>query len=106
MQKNKITMSLIAELENVVANCYHNQQKRGGFYFRYPVKYKRAGVDKECKNRIPNPETVDLNTMRYETGANHLYIGTTLYKVLEYLEKKYDIDFEDLELFGSSDGFL
>ncbi len=106
MEINKYTMSIIADLENIVANCYHNKQKRGGFYFRYPVKYQRAGEGRECKNKIPNPETVELNTMRYETGANQLYIGMALYKVLNYLEKKYDLDFEDLELFGPNSDLL
>jgi hypothetical protein len=31
---------------------------------------------------------------------------TALYKILNYLEKKYDLDFENLVLFGSSDSLL
>jgi hypothetical protein len=102
MYKSENVMKLISELECIVANCYHNKQKRGGFYFRYPVKYIKNGTDYECKNKIPKPEAVELGTMRYEMGANQLYIGHALFKVLEYLEDRYDLDFDDLEDFVRS----
>ena len=94
MKKNYNLMTLVTELENIVGNCYHNQQKRGGFYFRYPVNYE-GGY--QTKKRLPDIKPDNLNTIKYTTGANSLYIGIAIYKMLNFLEERYDLDFDDLE---------
>lgn len=38
-----------------------------------------------------------VETMKYKFGSNHLWIGTALEEVLEFLEERYDIDFNTLE---------
>ncbi len=97
MEKTDNVRKLIGELEYIVGNCYHNKQKRGGFYFRYPESFTRDGKRFYRKGKAYCPKDDEINTMRYETGANHLYIGKALVKVLEYLEDRYDLDFDDLE---------
>ena len=61
MKKNYNLMTLVTELENIVGNCYHNQQKRGGFYFRYPVNYE-GGY--QTKKRLPDIKPDNLNNIR------------------------------------------
>lgn len=34
--------------------------------------------------------------MHYKFGSNNLFIGIGLQKVLEYLEKNYDLNFDEL----------
>ena len=43
------------------------------------------------------PQIDEINTMRYVTGANNLYIGKALVKILEFLEDRYELDFDELE---------
>ena len=35
--------------------------------------------------------------MKYKFGSNELFIGMGLIEVLEYLEKRYNIDFNEME---------
>ena len=39
----------------------------------------------------------EVETIKYKFGSNHLYIGLGLIKVLEYLEERYSLDFNELE---------
>lgn len=92
--------NLIAILEALVGQYYHNEQKRGGFFFRYPVSFTRDGVNYECRGgRIPDLTADELATVHYKTGANSLYIGAALYQVMEFLENRYQgkLDFTELE---------
>ena len=92
---------LIGDLEYIIASCTKNQQKRGSFDYRYPVSFNHDGktLEYKGKNKFYMPDESDINNMRYEMGTNHLYIGQALTKVLDYLEKRYDICFDDLEAF-------
>jgi hypothetical protein len=96
---NDDLMDLISRLEAIVGQHYHNHQKRGGFYFRYPVRIKRDDTEYECKGRIPDLQSDELESVRYVTGANELHIGVALYYVLRFLEQRYqgEINFADLE---------
>ena len=38
-----------------------------------------------------------INTIKYKFGSNHLFIGKGLMNVLDYLEKRYNINFNELE---------
>ena len=42
--------------------------------------------------------------MKYVFGSNHLFVGKGLYNVLSALEKRYGIDFNELEEKLGSDG--
>jgi hypothetical protein len=102
MRNNDGMADLIASLEAIVGQYYHNEQKRGGFFFRYPIRITRNGIDYEVKGdgKIPNLTAEELETIHYKTGANSLYIGSALYHVLEFLENRYKgkLDFTELEL--------
>ena len=100
MKYNDGMADLIATLEALVGQFYHNEQKRGGFFFRYPVTFTRDGETYECRGgKIPDLTSEELSTVRYKTGANSLYIGQALYQVMDFLEKRYKgkIDFAELE---------
>lgn len=38
-----------------------------------------------------------LGTLHYEFGANALYIGDALDQILDFIEKRYDINFDYME---------
>lgn len=100
--------NLIAELEYEIGNeCYNPNSYNGytgeeGCEFRYPVwtaKKVSQGEYEEYKHYglISNLQPQNINTIKYKFGSNHLYIGIGIIKILEYLEERYDIDFNELE---------
>lgn len=103
MRQNKKTMALICELERIIGNeCYNPNSLDGwtleeGCAFRYPVTYEDEN-ENECKTRltIQNLNKEKLNSVHYKFGSNHLFIGSAIYKVLEHLEEKYGISFDEL----------
>ena len=97
MTKDYFAMELIEDLEKIVGNHYHNQQKRGGFYFRYPVNYNKNGTSYKATGKMSGLAPENLHSVKYTTGANSLHIGDALFAVLNYLENRYDIDFDELE---------
>ncbi len=102
MKNNDGMADLIASLEAIVGQHYHNEQKRGGFFFRYPIRITRDGKEYEAKGegKIPDLTAEELLTIHYKTGANSLYIGRALYHVMEFLENRYKgkLDFTELEM--------
>jgi hypothetical protein len=101
MKYNDEMAGLIAIMEAIVGQFYHNEQKRGGFFFRYPVSFMRDGTKYECRGgHIPDLTIEELNSMHYKTGANSLYIGAALFQVLQFLEERYagKLDFAELEM--------
>lgn len=107
MKVDKKIADLISELEYRIGNeCYNPNSYNGytgeeGCEFRYPVwtaKKTSEGYE-ECKHYgyISGLQPKDINTIKYKFGSNHLYIGIGLVRVLEYLEKRYDINFNELE---------
>ena len=91
--------------------------------YRYPVRISLDGNQEESKTQVrdkvhdycetwtkrdeltnerivtkivkPTPDVI--KTMYYAFGAHRLYIGDALKKVLEFLENRYNIDFNELE---------
>lgn len=105
MKLNDEMMDLMSELEYLIGkNCYNPNSYDGwtgdeGCSFRYPVCYD--DMDKEehkvrykLSNRI-NKE--NYHTMKYKFGSNHLYVGKGIKDVLEFLEERYNLDFNELE---------
>ena len=103
MKLTKKTIDLICELEEIIGKeCYNPNSFDGwtleeGLSFRYPVTY----VDKDCNERktkfnVRNVNKASVDTIRYKFGSNNLYIGIGLVKTLEYLEKEFDLDFNQL----------
>ena len=103
MKLNKKTIGLICELEKVIGSeCYNPNSYDGwtleeGCSFRYPVTYTdKEGVENKTRYLIENIDKNGINTMRYKFGSNNLFIGSAILKVLERLEQKYDLDFNEL----------
>ncbi|KIR02534.1 hypothetical protein P261_01349 [Lachnospiraceae bacterium TWA4] len=110
MYLNKNTVKLICELEYLVGKqCYNPKsydgwKKKEGCSFRYPITFYEKSTDKnprkigwnitECSDDF-SPKLVE--TMKYQFGSNHLFIGKGLTDVLEFLENRYGINFEELE---------
>ena len=103
MKLTKKTIQLICELEKIIGDeCYNPNSYDGwtleeGKDFRYPVTYTDCEGE-ECKSRgtVRNVDKKSVNTMHYKFGSNNLFIGIGLRHVLEYLENKYDLNFDEL----------
>ena len=92
---------LIAKLEDLSAVWVYNKSNnygKGGFY-HYPVTYRNPACNNDLfdgRDGYPiMPETVD--SLRYEFGANKYFIGSALDSILDYLENRYNLDFDKLE---------
>lgn len=103
MKLTKKTIQLICNLERLIgAQCYNPNSFDGwtleeGREFRYPVTYTDTeGVARKSRSTLQDLDKKSLNTMRYQFGSNNLFIGIGLLKVLEYLEKNYDLNFDEL----------
>lgn len=103
MKLTKKTINLICELEQVIGNeCYNPNSLNGwtleeGCSFRYPVTYENKEEEEmKSKGIIKDMDKSRINTMRYKFGSNNLFIGSAIVKVLERLEQKYDISFDEL----------
>lgn len=108
-------ISLISALEYCIGDsCYNPNSYDGwkdewGQSFRYPLSipyvddpssefkvrgtisssYPLFGIEAVTSEQIMN--------MKYKFGSNHLFVGEALYHVLRRLEKRYDLDFQELE---------
>lgn len=104
MKLTKKTINLICELEEIIGDeCYNPNSYDGwtleeGCSFRYPVTYNdKDGEEHKAKYNLKESINKDnLHTMRYKFGSNNLFIGSAVRKVLERLEREYDIDFDEL----------
>jgi hypothetical protein len=103
MKLTKATTDLVCELEHIIGSqCYNPNSLNGytweeGLEFRYPVWYEnKEGKDIRTNSIIKNLDKSKIVTIRYKFGSNHLYIGEGIVRVLELLEKKYDLDFSEL----------
>lgn len=103
MKLTKATTDLICELEYIIGNQCYNQNSLNGYTleegceFRYPVYYENnEGDDTRTRSVIKNIDKSKINTIRYKFGSNHLYIGEAIFEVLERLESKYGLDFNEL----------
>ena len=91
---------LISELEYIIGSeCYNANQ------YRYKLTYKRNGEEKELhgKYRLNVNEATakqEIDSMYYEFGGNHLHVGRAIVRILDFLEKRYEMDelnFQHLE---------
>lgn len=108
MKIDKNIANLIMELEYCIGReCYNPNSYNGytgeeGCSFRYPVytaskNEKGEYEETRCKLKLDNIKPENINTIKYKFGSNHLYIGLGLMQVLEELENRYDINFNELE---------
>lgn len=103
MKLTKKTIELICELEKIIGNqCYNPNSYNGytmeyGKDFRYPVHYK--GKDKlwhKTSYMVQDINKDGVSSMYYSFGSNQLNVGNALVKILERLEREYDLDFDEL----------
>ena len=112
MKLNKKICKIIAEIEYLIGSeCYNPNSYDGwndieGCSFRYPINIPDGnGEYTKIKDNISNsifvnPKDINAKTIpfiKYKFGSNELYIGTGIIKTLEYLEKRYNLDFNELE---------
>lgn len=103
---------IIAELEFLVGSeCYNPNSYDGwndieGCDFRYPINLPdQEGRYKKVRGNLNDSPIVDesevtpssVTYMKYKFGSNELYIGKGLLNVIEFLEKRYNISFNELE---------
>ena len=108
-------MDMLCDIEEIIgSDCFNPSSYNGytgeyGKEFRYPVKLPIGDDSREYHDFIKvNGNIMDearyydikpfgFSNARYEFGSNHLYIGEAIIRVLEYLEQRYELDFNDLE---------
>ncbi len=103
MKLTKKTIQLICNLERLIgAQCYNPNSFDGwtleeGREFRYPITYTdKDGVARKSRFTLQDLDKKSVGTMHYKFGSNNLFIGIGLQKVLEYLEKNYDLNFDEI----------
>lgn len=107
MELNKEMCKVMLELEELIGSeCYNPNSYDGwnnieGRKFRYPISIPDEKGN-YTKSRYPSlywevytPDMIKY--MKYKFGSNELFIGKGLINVLEFLEKRYGIDFNELE---------
>lgn len=111
LKLNNDLCELIAELEYIVGSeCYNPNSYDGwndveGCSFRYPINVPNSeGEYRKIRSNIntyfyyPGDISAESITyMKYKFGSNELYIGKGIIGILEYLEKRYRLNFSQLE---------
>ena len=110
MKNTQNIASLIAQLEYEIGKeCYNPNSYDGytgieGLGYRYPVNVYQNENMRRYRGTISSIAPSEVHTMKYVFGSNHLFVGKGLYNVLSTLEKRYGIDFNELEeKLGSDD---
>ena len=103
---------VIADLEYCVGvECYNPNSYDGwndidGCEFRYPINFPnedgnyvkvRGNINTSYGTRDIGKDENTIPYMKYKFGSNELYIGKGMINVLEYLEDRYGIDFNQME---------
>lgn len=103
MKNTQNIANLISELEYKIANSCYNPNSYDGYTgeegceFRYPVWVYQNEQEEKYRGKIRNLKPEEIDTIKYKFGSNHLFVGEGLIKVLEYLEDRYQIDFDKME---------
>ncbi len=112
MEMNKDTCKIVADLEYLIGSECHNPNAYDGWNevegcsFRYPVMLRnKEGEFVKIRSNLNNtvllkPEDItpeSVRYMKYKLGSNELFIGKGIVNILEYLEKRYQLDFNALE---------
>ena len=109
MKINNNILKLISLMEYKVGNSVYNPNAYDGWShkygcsFRYPVTFenvdnKEYTYDDKTRGYIEYYlQKENIGSVMYKFGSNHLYIGDALVDVLDLLEKRYDLDFDELE---------
>ena len=112
MELSKNMCELVANLEYIIGSeCYNPNSYDGwndieGCSFRYPINLPDdKGIYTKVRSNLNDSYLINrealtpaaVSFMKYRFGSNELYIGKGLIKVLEFLEERYGINFDQLE---------
>lgn len=110
MQVTSEMMDLISSIEyEIGTSCYNGESYNGwtneyGCSFRYPLTYETMLDGKPYSSKTRYRMTFEdrvtaenLFTACYKFGANELCIGKAIVDVLNTLERRFGISFNDLE---------
>lgn len=108
MQLDENMCRVLADLEYLIGSeCYNPNSYDGwndieGCNFRYPINVPVNDDDYiKLKTRISyiiteiSPDMITY--MKYKFGSNELFVGLGLINILDYLEERYNLDFNKLE---------
>ena len=106
MAISQYRIELIERLEYIASkNCHNrftqNNDGTDGRTYRYPVHMDNPNdhyAEYVYRGILNGSTQRSLGTLHYEFGANDFYIGDALNQILDYLENRYDIDFDYLEM--------
>lgn len=106
MAISQYRIELIEELEYIASkNCHNrftqNSDGTDGRTYRYPVHMDNPNdhyAEYIYRGILNGSNQRSLGTLHYEFGANDFYIGDALNQILDYLESRYDIDFDNMEM--------
>lgn len=103
MKLTKKTIQLICDLERQIGDeCYNPNSYDGwtlisGRDFRYPITYTdKDGNERKSWSTLQNMDQKNIGTLHYKFGANYLFVGNGLINVLNYLEDRFGLDFDEL----------
>ncbi|MDC7280769.1 hypothetical protein NXH64_14805 [Butyrivibrio fibrisolvens] len=103
MERNEKTALLVTELERTLGSCCHNKNSYNGWTqiqgltYRYPVHYIcKDGSEYKAKYYFYDIDLDRVSEMNYKFGTNQLFVGEGLFRILELLERRFDLDFEKL----------
>lgn len=106
--KVNLLKDLIINMEQRVGGeCYNSNIQNYGSWgswegegreFKYPFHYYNKNKEK-IKGRHINSDmsSEEITSVYYAFGANQLHIGRAIINLIDYIEKRYDIDFIELE---------
>ena len=110
MKLDMQTANLICDLEYLIGRkCFNPKSYNGwtnveGLLYRYPVTFQsiKNGYNIKADVKVQyavaedvTPEMVE--SLRYKMGVNELYIGKGLIDILNEIERRYGLDFNNLE---------
>ena len=112
MKVTREVYKIIADLEYIIGSeCYNPNSYDGwngieGCAFRYPINIQniegnyvkiKGNINDSYLLNIDDVSEKALICMKYKFGTNQLYIGRGILNVLNYLEDRYSISFNELE---------
>ena len=112
MKLTKNMFKVISDLENIIGSeCYNPNSYDGWTYeqgkeFRYHVNIRNKDGDfVKIRSSVAETSLLDkedltadaIRNMCYRFGSNEMNIGRGLINALEYLEQRYDLNFNELE---------
>ena len=110
MKEDKNIARLVCDLEYLIGTeCYNPNSYDGwtgisGCSFRYPVWYRRnneatslSKTSRSIADSCPDLPYEMIETIKYKFGSNQLFVGMGIIRILKALEKRYGIDFSEME---------